>query len=50
MIKTHQEARFENDEYAKTGWKIRRIMFADKGFRRYYDEQFGFDLLGRQGT
>ena len=31
------------------GWsekKMRRIMFADKGFRRYWDEKFGMDFLG----
>ena len=39
-----------NAEYKRTGYKIRRIMFADKGFRRYYDEEYGMDLLGWQGT
>ena len=29
---------------------MKRIMFGDKGFRRYFDEKFGIDLLGRQGT
>ena len=35
-----------NEEYDIVGRKIRRIIFGDKGFRRYYDEKFGIDLLG----
>ena len=30
--------------------KMRRIMLADKGFRRYWDEKFGMDFLGWSGT
>ena len=34
------------DEMEKSQKKMRRIMFADKGFRRYWDEKFGMDFLG----
>ena len=27
--------------------KLRRIMLGDKDYRRYFDEKFGIDLLGR---
>ena len=26
---------------------LRRIMLADKDYRRYFDEKFGIDILGR---
>ena len=29
---------------------IRRMMFADKEYRKYLDEKWGLDLLGGQGT
>ena len=30
--------------------RIRRIIYGDKEYRHYLDENFGIDLLGRQGT
>ena len=39
-----------NHEYGVHSKQIRRTIFGDKEFRHYYDEKFGIDLLGRQGT
>ena len=40
-------------QYVKDNWemdwsekKMRRIIYADKGFRRHWDEKFGMDFLG----
>ena len=30
--------------------KLRRIMLGDKDYRRYFDEKFGIDILGRLRT
>ena len=50
MFTLTKEAEKMNSEYLVFGRQIRRIMFADKEFRRYYDEHFGFDWIGCQGT
>ena len=44
--KSWQEVERFDDEMAWSQRKMRRIMFADKGFRRYWDEKFGMDFLG----
>ena len=47
VIWTQKDADAFNLEYDIAGRKIKRIIFGDKGFIRYYDEKFGIDLLGR---
>ena len=50
MVKNKKRGKQENKrfwgEMRTSERKMRRIMFADKGFRRYWDEKFGMDYLG----